>query len=181
MIGQLLEVGKRLGFESGVYYHFLDRAIQHLLGITNIEESVYAVIPLSVYREMNWFRSHDAEEASTAEKLCSELKPLKPKHYVRSKEIREYPMLIKMNEACMMDAFPSLQQMKEEKKEELGSPCIRLPRVNQLSYECSSACKSRYSPGMDFVLKPINQQTLSALLFETISTSYYRNDIDNAF
>jgi SagB-type dehydrogenase family enzyme len=181
VIGQLLEVGKRLGFESGVYYHFLDRAIYHLLGIKEQEESVYAVIPLSVDGAMNWFENHHAEEASTADQLCSELKPLKPKHYVRSKEIREYPMLIKMNEACMMDAFSSLQQMKEEKKEESGSSCIRLPRVHPLSYDFSSACRRRYSPGMDFVLKPINQETLSALLFETISTSSYRNNLDNAF
>jgi SagB-type dehydrogenase family enzyme len=86
-----------------------------------------------------------------------------------------------MNEACMMDAFSSLQQMKELKKEESGSSNIRLPRVKPLSYDFSSACRMRYSPGMDFVLKPISQHALSALLFETFFTSSYRNDLDNAF
>ena len=33
LIGQLLEVAKRFGFASGVYFQFLDRAINHLLGL----------------------------------------------------------------------------------------------------------------------------------------------------
>ena len=47
LIGQLLEVAKCFGFASGVYFQFLDRAINHLLGLSEQEESVYAVIPLS--------------------------------------------------------------------------------------------------------------------------------------
>ena len=48
LIGQLLEVAKRFGFETGVYFQFLDRAVNHFLGLSEKEESVYAVIPLSV-------------------------------------------------------------------------------------------------------------------------------------
>ncbi|WP_062238982.1 SagB/ThcOx family dehydrogenase [Fictibacillus sp. FJAT-27399] len=181
VIGQLLETGRRMGFETGVYYHFLDRAIHHLLGLSEQEESVYAVIPLSVDPAMNWFTSDETEEPSTAASLCHELKPLDHQHYVRSKKICEYPMLIKMNEACMLDSFPTHKQMEKEKKEEPAHPFHLLPRVDRLSYDFSSACRNRYSPGMDFVQKPINQQTLSALLFEAFSTFSYRNDLDYAF
>lgn len=48
VIGQLLEAAKRFGFATGVYFQFLDRAVNHLLGLSEQEESVYAVIPLSV-------------------------------------------------------------------------------------------------------------------------------------
>ncbi|MFD1356867.1 SagB family peptide dehydrogenase [Fictibacillus halophilus] len=177
VIGQLLEVGRRLGFKSGVYYQFLDRAINHLIGINDHEESVYAVIPLSVDKKMTWFRD-EAQDSVSAEKLCFELKPLHHQHYVRSKKIREYPMLLKMNEACMMDFFASPITIKKTQHEERGNPVIRLPSVDRLSYKFSTACRSRYSPGLDFVLKPISLNTLSALFFETISASSYRNDLD---
>jgi SagB-type dehydrogenase family enzyme len=180
VIGQLLEVGRRLGFESGVYYQFLDRAINHLIGINENEESVYAVIPLSVDKKMSWF-SDEAKDPVSAENLCAELKPLHHQHYVRSKEIREYPMLLKMNEACMMDSFTSPLIMKKSFDEERGNPVFKLPSVDRLSYDFSSACRSRYSPGLDFVLKSINLQTLSALLNETNITSSYRNDLDQGF
>ena len=50
LMGQLLEVAKRFGLASGVYFQFLDSAINHLLGLSELEESVYSVIPLSVRR-----------------------------------------------------------------------------------------------------------------------------------
>ncbi|WNB90911.1 SagB family peptide dehydrogenase [Bacillus sp. NEB1478] len=178
VIGQLLEVGSRFGFETGVYYHFLDRSVNHLVGINEKEENVYGVIPLSVEKTMNWFRE-EVVESITAEELCSELEPLKHTHYVRSKEIREYPTIIKMNEACRMDEFPVHQKVEHKKGKEAGGSNIKLPRVDRLSYDFVSACKRRYSPGMDFVLMPIHQHTLSSLLFETISNCSYRNDLDN--
>ena len=48
VIGQSLEVANRMGFSTRVCYQFLDRSINHLLGLSEQEESVYAVIPLSM-------------------------------------------------------------------------------------------------------------------------------------
>ena len=48
LIGQSLEVANRMGFSPRVCYQFLDRSINHLLGLSEQDESVYAVIPLSI-------------------------------------------------------------------------------------------------------------------------------------
>ncbi|MCM3718157.1 SagB family peptide dehydrogenase [Fictibacillus phosphorivorans] len=177
VIGQLLEVGKRLGFETGVYYQFLDRALHHLIGINEKEESVYAVIPLSMDKKMTWFDDREHKRIS-AEKLCKELPPLHPQHYVRSKEIIDYPMLLKMNEACMMDTFSADPNKNSFKKEEWSKSSISLSKAKRLSPDFYSACRKRYSPGLDFVLKPINENTLSSLLNETSAVRSYRNDVD---
>ena len=36
-----------MGITSSICYQFLDRAVNHLLGLSEQDESVYAVIPLS--------------------------------------------------------------------------------------------------------------------------------------
>ncbi|MDM5317176.1 SagB family peptide dehydrogenase [Fictibacillus sp. b24] len=179
-IGQLLEVGRRLGFETGVYYHFLDRAVNHLIGLDEKEESVYAVIPLSIDRKMSWFRDKK-HDGVTAKKLCAELPALHHQHYVRSKKIIDYHMLVKINEACMMDTFSSPRKMVDSQKDVFSGAAINLPMVEALSYDFSTACRSRYSPGMDFVLKPIKLHILSSLLHETVSRSAYRNDLDQGY
>ena len=65
VIGQLLNIGKQFGFEIGVYYQFLDRAINHLLGISEKDESVYAVIPLSTDSTMEWFSTNNGEKPTS--------------------------------------------------------------------------------------------------------------------
>ncbi|PFX61602.1 NADH oxidase [Bacillus wiedmannii] len=181
VIGQLQEVGKSFGFEMGVYYLFLDKAVNHLLGLYQQEESVYGIIPLSIETKTKWFSNQNVEALPSAAQLCKEIPPLKHQHYVRSKEIREYPMLIKMNEACMMNSFHVFHHIKQEKEKELTLPSILLPYVNKLSYNLAPACRNRYSPGMDFVLKPITQDVLSTLLMTVTSAFSYRNDIDEGF
>ncbi len=54
LIGQSLEVADQMGFSSKVCYQFLDRSINHLLGLSEQEESVYAVIPLSIQSIHPW-------------------------------------------------------------------------------------------------------------------------------
>ena len=83
LMGQLLEVAKRFGFASGVYYQYLDRAINHLLGLLEQEESVYAVIPLSVEPTI-WSGIRDGMNISAAD-LLRELPPIHHKHHVKSK------------------------------------------------------------------------------------------------
>jgi SagB-type dehydrogenase family enzyme len=179
LIGQLLEVAKRFGFESAVYFRFLDRAINHLLGLSDQEESVYAVIPLSVESPITWFdQDHHFEESLTAAELCRELPEVQHKYYIRSKRIIDYPMLRKMNEASMLESVKSIQRQNEEKNDACGLQTVVLPNVNRLSYDLGSVSQKRFSPDMDFVMGKVSQQQLATLLQEATLSFSYRNDLD---
>ncbi|WP_144699776.1 SagB family peptide dehydrogenase [Fictibacillus phosphorivorans] len=177
LIGQMLEVGKRNGFETCVYYHFLDSAINHLLGLNESEESVYAIMPLAKDQNMKWFDTI-ADQSLTTEQLSSELKSLHHKHYVRSKEIRPYHMLLNLNSACKLRSFSSINVYNEDVQKDVDGPVLTLPLVEPLTYPFNTACEKRYSPGLDFALKPLTTEPLAYLLNETAATSFYRNDLD---
>ncbi|MFD6208115.1 SagB family peptide dehydrogenase [Peribacillus sp. NPDC060253] len=178
LIGQLLEGAKRFGIASEVYFQFLDRAINHLLGLSEEEESTYAVIPLS--EELaNWCTEEKMIDGPvTSTQLCRELTDIHPKHYVRSQRIREYPMLIKMNEASMIESTRSFRPIHTKKGEECEGHTIALPIVKRLSYDFASVCKKRFSPEMDFILGKVSQVKLAALLQEATASFSYRNDLD---
>jgi SagB-type dehydrogenase family enzyme len=181
LIGQLLEVAKRFGFASGVYFQFLDRAVNHLLGLSEQEESVYAVIPLSVEPAISWFADgSDGEGTVSAGELCRELTAVQHDHYVRSKRVIEYPMLVKMNEASLLETLQSFRQVRGEKNVACEGQAVALPRVKRLSYDLAAVCRKRYSPEIDFVLGKVTQAQLAALLHEVTASFAYRNDLDGA-
>jgi SagB-type dehydrogenase family enzyme len=181
LIGQLLEVAKRFGFASGVYFGFLDRAVNHLLGLSEREESVYAVVPLSVKPGITWFADGNEGDGSvSAAELCRELTAVRNDHYVRSVRVMECPMLIRMNEASLLESMETFQQLGGEKKVNCEGQAVAMPRVNRLSYDLASVCRKRYSPGMDFVLGKVSQLQLAALLKEATASFSYRNDLDGA-
>ncbi len=93
VIGQSLAVAGKMGFSARVCYQFLDRSINHLLGLSDQEESVYAVIPLSVHGIQN---NPKREETISATELCRELPELKHIAYNRSKKVIDYPMVCKL-------------------------------------------------------------------------------------
>ncbi len=181
LIGQLLEVAKRFGFETGVYFQFLDRAVNHLLGLSEHAESVYAVIPLSVDPAITWFANgNDEDGIVSATELRRELITVKHDYYVQSKTIREYPMLIKINEASLLESSRSFRQLGGKKHENgKGSPVV-LPHVERLSGDFALVCRKRYSPDMDFVLGKVSQLQLATLLQESTASYSYRNDLDGA-
>ncbi|PMC35660.1 NADH oxidase [Bacillus sp. UMB0899] len=174
LIGQLGEVAKRFGFSSGVYYQYLDRAINHLLGLKEQEESVYAVIPLSV-EPTNWSAKSHGVNVLAAE-LVREIPSIQPKHYVRSKRIKEFPMLRKMNEFSMLDSTV-FRWIKEKKSRTVEGGVFPLPQVNRLSYDFITICRKRFSPDMDFVLEKVSLQQLADLLYEATAAFRYRNDL----
>ncbi|WP_156288258.1 SagB family peptide dehydrogenase [Oceanobacillus salinisoli] len=179
LIGQLLEVAKRFGFESGVYFQFLDRAVNHLLGLSEQEETIYTIIPLSINSETTWFTNNNhVEELITATNLSRRILPIHHDHYVRSKRILEHPMLTKMNEASMIDSMKSFQEFKEEMNITYEVQTVSLPNTNRLSFDLALASRIRHSPGMDFTLGKINQLQLATLLHEATSSFLYRNDLD---
>lgn len=177
VIGQLLEVTKRFGIESGVYFQFLDRAMNHLLGLSEKEESVYAVIPLSV--ETTIWSSHGSERERTVSsaELCQEITAIQPNHYVRSKRVKEYPMLTMLNDVSMLDSTASFTLVKVKRNDSGDGLVIALPDAKQEPFDLASACRKRYSPGMDFVLEKVSQQVLANLLKEATDLFQYRNDL----
>ncbi|MEK3886147.1 SagB family peptide dehydrogenase [Bacillus sp. FSL K6-3431] len=178
LIGQLLEVAKRFGFASGVYFQFLDRAINHMLGLSEQEESVYAVIPLSV--ELTSWSPNCVEGIVSAAELCRELTPIQNNDNHQSRRGIEYPMLSELNEASMLESTRSFSQIKEKEKKNCKDRAVALPHVKRLSYDLASVCRERYSPDMDFVLGKVSQSQLATLLQEATASFSYRNDLDAA-
>jgi SagB-type dehydrogenase family enzyme len=181
LMGQLLETAKRFGFESGVYVQFLDSAINRLLGLTEEEESVYSVIPLSVSVTSWTGTGRGMERPFTTEELCRELPAISSKLYERSKRMREFPRLLAMNEASKMESTGDFQKPGKPPIFRTGEKEIPLPGIESLSYDFAEACQKRYSPEMDFVMGKVSQQRLSALLKRATHSYSYRSDLDNAF
>ncbi|MFJ7730007.1 SagB family peptide dehydrogenase [Neobacillus sp. NPDC097160] len=180
LIGQSLEVANTMGFSSRVCYQFLDRSINHLLGLSNQDESIYAVIPLSVNQPINGVdNDHNREEIVSATELCREVPLLEHVSYNRSKRVIDYPMLRKFNEAAMFETAESFMKIKKDSsmKLSLDSEMILLPFAERLSYDLASVCRERHSPDIDFIIGNVSQIKLSTLLKETFSFSY-ENDLD---
>jgi len=180
LIGQSLEVANRMGFSSRVCYQFLDRAINHLLGLSEQDESVYAVIQLSINQSINCVdNDHHKEKITSVTELCREVPFLKHDTYNRSKRIINYPMLRKINEASMCETTESFVKIKknDSTRHSLGTEMIFLPFSEGFSYDLASVCRERHSPDIDFMIGKVSQTQLSTLLKETFSFSY-QNDLD---
>jgi SagB-type dehydrogenase family enzyme len=182
LIGQLLEVAKRFGYQSGVYFQFLDRAVNHLLGVSAREESVYAVIPLSAEPAISWFHNGIyGERDISAVDLCRELPVVRHEHYVRSQKVKEFPMLTKMNEASMIDSTGSFRHVGLVKHVDSVIQAVYMPHVERLSYDLASICRKRYSPESDFVLSKVTQSEVAALFQEATASFSYHNDLKGPY
>jgi SagB-type dehydrogenase family enzyme len=175
LIGQLLEVSKRSGYAAGVYYQYLDMAVSHLLGLDVAEESVYALIPLSV-EPVGWFCGR--EDDIVAEDLCRELPDLHTSHYVRSREVKPFPALERMNEASMMASAQVFGQVREERGRGGRYKAVPLPEAAPLDVDFAAACRNRFSPDLDFIMGKVTQAELSVLLKEASTAAFYRSDLD---
>jgi SagB-type dehydrogenase family enzyme len=180
LMGQLLEVAKRFGFESGVYFQFLDSAINHLLGLSVDEESVYSIIPLTVEPAIWSTFGSDKDGFTTAGELCQELPAIHPKHYVRSKRVLEFPMLTKINKESMLESTGNIRPMMSYGSRNGESESKTRPHGMRPSYDLASVCRQRFSPDMDFVMGEVSQQQLSTLLLESMDSYSYRNDLDSS-
>jgi SagB-type dehydrogenase family enzyme len=178
LIGQTLEVANRMGFSSRVCYQFLDRSINHLLGLSEQVESVYALIPLSIHPTIDHVDQFNREENISATELSQEVPLLKADSFSRSKRVMDYPMLRKMNEASMLETTGSFVKIKKDHqvKPSLGTEVIVLPFTECFSYNLASVCRERRSPDIDFMMGNVSQTQLSTLLKETFSLSY-QNDL----
>ncbi|MEH7109136.1 SagB family peptide dehydrogenase [Bacillus sp. JJ1764] len=182
LIGQSVEVADRMGFSTRVCYQFLDRSINHLLGLSEQDESVYAVIPLSIHATtVNSGQFEEGENISATE-LSREVPLLKHVTYNRSKRVIDYPVLKVMNKASMVETTHSFENIKNDAhpSNSLGTELIMLPYTEPISYDLASVCRERHSPDIDFMIGKINQTEIASLLKETISFSY-QNDLGNKY
>ncbi|MEH7157770.1 hypothetical protein V7121_16095 [Neobacillus drentensis] len=124
-----------------------------MLGLSEKEESVYAVIPLSV-EPTNWSSyGSESERMVTSEELIRELQAIQPDHYVRSKKVKEFPMLIKLNQAAMLHSPSSFVPVKEKRNVKANDQLIALPDTERMSYDLVTASRNRFSQSLDFVLE----------------------------
>ncbi|KZZ84410.1 SagB family peptide dehydrogenase [Bacillus sp. SJS] len=175
LTGQLLETAKRFGYASGVYFQFLDRAVNHLLGLDEQQESVYAVIPLSA--EPTRWSGNGKETPETPEELCRTIPEIETSYYVKSKRILDFPELNAINEASFQQSVRSFRKIRMLEKTELGEQEIPLPGT-RISYDLASACRNRFSPEMDFMLGKVTMEQAGNLLREAFAAYSYRNDLD---
>jgi SagB-type dehydrogenase family enzyme len=188
VIGQLLEVAKRFGFTSEVYFQFLDQAVNHLIGLSKLEESVNAVIPLSAETNRTRFAAGlNGREAHTASELCQELPAIRHEQVMRSRKIKDYSMLIQINESSMLqttERFRNSGQVNhgdskhgDSEHGDTGIRAVYLPRVSRIAYDLASALKNRYSPETEFVMGKVTGRELAVLLQEATASLDDRNDL----
>jgi SagB-type dehydrogenase family enzyme len=179
LMGQFLETSKIFGFETGVYAQFLDSPINHLLGLSEEEESVYSVIPLSV-AATNW-GGRGMEREVSAEELCRELPAISLEHFERSEKIREFPRLLEVNEASKLECTGDFQKVTKQPGMRAGEKEIHLPEIESGSYDFVEACQKRHSPEMDFVMGKVSKEDLAALLKMATHSYSFRSDLNNVF
>ncbi|WP_139998521.1 SagB family peptide dehydrogenase [Paenibacillus paridis] len=181
LIGQMTEAAKAIDAETGVYFQFLDRSVNHLLGLTASKESVYAVIPLhaNAERNDNWFIQTAIEKGHSASAdLVAMLAPAEHESYMRSQRVLPYPMLLEANRASIMESSRLFRTVKAEVALTGLGEGISLPALESRSIDFDSACRNRYSPENDFVLRPVSLIDLAALLQKTFGETRHRNDLD---
>ncbi|AZB44745.1 SagB/ThcOx family dehydrogenase [Bacillus sp. FJAT-42376] len=175
LIGHLQETAKRFGFASGVYFQFLDRALNHLLGLSDKEESVYAVVPLSV-EATRWCAGGNRPEV-TSEILCRTIPAIQTSYSAGSKRILEFPALCEANEASFFDSSESFRRIRPAEKPVPEGRRLELPGTG-VSYDLAEACRNRFSPEMDFTHGKVTMEQTGTLLREAFRSFAGRNDLD---
>jgi SagB-type dehydrogenase family enzyme len=110
---------------------------------------------------------------------------VKYKHYQRSKHIVPYPTLLAVNEASKLHTTKDLlqvalhrhddapngvgtRQRRSERSERPDAGGVKLPAARLVPRDFAATCRSRYSPGPDFVLGKVDSTALSTLLWEAL-------------
>lgn len=192
LLGQWLTLAAGCGIETGVHYLFLDRAVNHLLGLSGNEESVYAIMPLATKTQRAWQMSDVPGEGpastqeTTAEQLIRQLAPVTHRYQIGSRRQKDYPLLREMNEAAMYEStamFGEPAAAVEARDAERGSERHALPEAPPQQVDLAEFCRRRTSPELDFVWRKMTREQLAALLQEAFGAFRYRHDLgdtDNA-
>lgn len=173
---------------TGLHFHFLDRAVHRLLGISGREESAYAILTL---RSEGWtedaaatgienrnIRKHARE---TAAELCRELPAVRHETFSKSKNVIPSPLIERMNElsACEAAPLPGPASLREPVFHAAGRP-VPLPQGGRAIRGFAEIARRRYSPESDFVLRRVSLETLAGILRETRALDGGEDDPDGS-
>ncbi len=170
LLGQLLEAGSRFGYAPHACCQFLDRAVNHLLGLAEEAESVYAVVPLAAGQPGSLSAGPSAFSLHRSSELVRELPPLAHAHDIRTRNIMPQKLPVRMNEASMQEdtsAFHPPRSRKTAEKERF--PAIPLPPVEPKRSDFAALTRNRYTPETDFVRRPVSIAALARLLLSAAS------------
>ncbi|SDO06134.1 SagB/ThcOx family dehydrogenase [Halobacillus aidingensis] len=165
LLGQCREVGSCARFFTNVHFQFVDRSINHLLGLDDEEESIYAVIPFAD-RTSSFFNPWAATEGGR------EIPVVHTSHYQRSNKVLDFPYIKKMNQHSMFDSPAQFGLLKEKEEVRDFYRSHPLPEVEPLTYDLAEVCRKRHSPELDFIKQTIPLKYIAMLLKETVQTSH---------
>lgn len=176
VVGQVLQVADLCGYANSVHYQFLDGAMNRLLGLTEEEESVYAIIPLQATNGVctRAATPSGASQEVTDDALCSKLPSLQHRHYSKSKRILPCPMVNKANRAAMFHSTSDFIKPSTEGMDPQFRSCnwVPLPHDGLSLADFSTACRERYSPGFEFISQSVTLKEIATVLRQTMSLSY---------
>ncbi|WP_082233112.1 SagB family peptide dehydrogenase [Halobacillus massiliensis] len=174
IIGQLQKLSSHFHFSPKVHFQFLDQALNHLLGLNDKEESIYAVVPLFVNKPA----AIKEKMTSTAE-LLNKIPSIKTTYYQKSRKVIDCPDLQNMNQASMQESTNVFRYLnyKESHNDEASTKTM-LPQVDKKMKDLSIICRNRYSPEMDFLSTGLNVNKLSSLFKETYDSFSSHGDFD---
>jgi hypothetical protein len=100
--------------------------------------------------------------------------------FVRSRNRKEYPLLIRMDAASRYDTTAAFREAPPVGAPAVSGnfPVIPLPPVRREPYDFAEVSRKRFSPETDFVLKPVGCVQLAGVLRETALSSRYFNDLE---
>ncbi|QHA91205.1 SagB family peptide dehydrogenase [Bacillus sp. N1-1] len=174
LIGQLLEVSKCFRFYPKVHFQFLDQSINHLLGLDGLEESTYAIIPLSDHKVVH---EEPPGECSAAE-LVKEIPNITTTHYERSQNVLPFPEIAQLHHATLLESTGLIRGIKKNEEIFENKRKIALPEPKERSKDFAHVCRNRYSPEIDFNAQRIDHVQLASLLKESANSYRYANDLD---
>ncbi|MCH5584456.1 SagB family peptide dehydrogenase [Shimazuella sp. AN120528] len=177
VIGQLLECTKQVPYQKTVYYQFLDKAANHLLGLTTVQESVYAIITLSADKQKVQFQQK-YKDVLTSETLCRQLPTIHHDYRLKSKKIHPYPLIDKIHTQSLQNTTQDFTWISPKKSDlPKTDETIPLSPNRESIPSFYTICKRRTSPGMNFTLKPVTKKQLTTILQTATEQMDYVNDL----
>ena len=163
---------------------FQDEALNHLLGIDTLVESVFAVIPLALVPSFSPARS--AHWSRETERDAEQARPLILRNsFQSSPHITRFPIIEEVHKATLVNNAPRPDPISDAICEEIGSAdaCIPLPPPPfvHLQGKISDAFRYRQSSfGRFSRQKPLSRLDLAALLFLSAAAGCARTDLKHA-
>ena len=174
LLGQLGEAAVRFGFKPLLFGQFLDRALNHLLGLTEGEESVYAVMPLGACQPAALPFSGSLTQTNrlpalyTAAQLIREIPALTLRYSFgngSAGSASPHPLLLRMHQASMQEGTDEFRSDPgEDDGEAEAYPVIPLPDVSGAETDLAALTRRRYTPETDFTFRPVALIRLSRML-----------------